>query len=70
MDYDVHDLTVVKTQDALGNRVNGAERLPRAAAAQMTDPNGNRVEVAFDALGLVAGTAVMGKTDRNSGRLC
>ena len=28
---------------------------------RMTDPNGNRAEVAFDTLGLVAGTAVMGK---------
>ena len=27
----------------------------------MTDPNGNRTEVAFDALGMVVGTAVMGK---------
>ena len=28
---------------------------------RVTDPNGNRAEVAFDTLGLVAGTAVMGK---------
>src|SRR5262249_14516044 len=31
-------------------------------AALLSDANGNRSEVAFDALGLVAGTAVMGKT--------
>ena len=27
----------------------------------VTDPNGNRTRVAFDALGMVVGTAVMGK---------
>ena len=37
--------------------------------AQVTDANGNRSEVAFDALGLVVGTAVMGKTDRGARRL-
>ena len=35
----------------------------------MTDPNGNRSEVAFDALGMVAGTAVMGKVERKARRL-
>ena len=29
----------------------------------MTDPNGNRTNVAFDALGLVTGTAVVGRND-------
>ena len=33
----------------------------------MTDPNGNRAEVAFDTLGLVAGTAVMGKATETKG---
>ena len=33
----------------------------------MTDPNGNRAEVAFDTLGLVAGTAVMGKMTETKG---
>ena len=35
----------------------------------MTDPNGNRSQVAFDALGLVVGTAVMGKTTETLGDL-
>ena len=62
VDYDSHGLLVVATQDALGNR-NGADvndyrvLQPR----RVSDPNGNRVEVAFDALGLVAGRAAMGK---------
>jgi hypothetical protein len=34
---------------------------------RVTDPNGNRAEVAFDTLGLVAGTAVMGKTTETKG---
>ena len=33
----------------------------------LTDPNGNRAETAFDALGLVAATAVMGKTTETQG---
>src|SRR5262249_4587535 len=35
--------------------------------ALLTDPNGNRSAVAFDGLGLVAGTAVMGKTSEKLG---
>jgi hypothetical protein len=35
--------------------------------AEVTDPNGNRAAVAFDVLGLVAGTAVMGKTSESLG---
>ncbi len=35
----------------------------------MTDPNGNRVEVAFDTLGMVVGTAVMGKASESKGDL-
>ena len=35
--------------------------------AQITDANGNRSAVAFDALGLVVGTAVMGKTSESLG---
>jgi RHS repeat-associated protein len=71
--YDTHDLLVLETRDALGNRVTAGERdaggnltsvgndyrvlQPRL----LTDPNRNRSAVAFDALGMVAGAAVMGK---------
>ena len=34
---------------------------------RLTDPNGNRSDVAFDALARVAGTAVMGKQGENVG---
>jgi RHS repeat-associated protein len=75
--YDVNDLLMVETRDALGNRVTVGERdaagnidpskpgndyrvlQPRL----VTDPNRNRTEVAFDTLGMVAGSAVKGKDD-------
>ena len=75
--YDAYDLLMLETRDALGNRVTVGERdvdptqpLVRRAhdyrvlqPALVTDPNRNRTEVAFDALGMVVGTAVMGKPD-------
>lgn len=73
--YDRYDLLVQETRDALGNLCSAGERDDSGAHAAagsgidyrvlqprlVTDPNGNRIAVAFDALGLVAGTAVMGK---------
>src|SRR5262249_9652619 len=58
--YDTHDLLLLETRDAIGNTVRAASDYRVLAPRVMTDPNGNRSEVAFDALGLVAGTAVMG----------
>jgi len=68
-----HNLLVIETRDALGNRVTVGERdttgnltipgndyrvlQPRL----MMDPNSNRAAVVFDTLGMVVGTAVMGK---------
>jgi len=60
--YDGYDLLVAETRDALGNRVVAEENDYRVLQPTLvTDPNGNRSGVRFDALGLVAGTAVMGK---------
>lgn len=77
--YDRHRLLVYETEDPLGNRVTVGEResddgthpasnghdyrvlLP----ALVMDPNRNRVAVTFDALGMVAGNAVMGKPEDN-----
>ncbi|MBO3752678.1 hypothetical protein J5X84_42075 [Streptosporangiaceae bacterium NEAU-GS5] len=75
--YDRYDLLVLETLDALGNRVTAGVRatdptLPLVSAANdyralqpvlVMDPNRNRVVIAFDALGAVAGTAVMGKPE-------
>lgn len=71
--YDAYDLLMGETRDALGNRVTVGER---DVAGDLTapgndyrvlqprlvmDPNRNRTAVAFDALGMVVGTTVMGK---------
>jgi RHS repeat-associated protein len=67
VDYDVHDLLVIKSEDALHNTVNAANDYRVLQPQLVTDPNGNRSEVAFDALGMVAGTAVMGKVGEHVG---
>ncbi|MFL5415520.1 MAG: SpvB/TcaC N-terminal domain-containing protein, partial [Myxococcales bacterium] len=61
VDYDTHDLLVVKTEDAVHNTVTALHDYRVLQSRQMTDPNGNRSEAAFDALGMVVGMAVMGK---------
>lgn len=60
--YDDHELMVVATTDPLGNSVATEVADYRVLQPQQVrDVNGNRAAAAFDALGLVAGTAVMGK---------
>jgi RHS repeat-associated protein len=71
--YDDYDLLPVETRDALGNLVTVGERSAVGVVTAggndyrvlqpwlVTDPNGNRSAVAFDTLGRVVGTAVMGK---------
>ena len=67
VDYDADDLLIVKTTDAVRTRVTATNDYRVLAPALMTDPNGNRAAAAFDVLGMVAGTAVMGKTTENLG---
>jgi RHS repeat-associated protein len=70
--YDEYQLIIVESRDALGNVVsvqtkdddgNTATRIDYRVLHPwwVTDSNGNRNAVVFDALGLVVGTAVMGK---------
>jgi hypothetical protein len=73
--YDLYDLLLLETRDPLGNRVTVGERLPNGnldpskpgndyrvlQPRLVMDPNRNRSAVRFDALGMVVGTAVMGK---------
>jgi RHS repeat-associated protein len=67
-DYEApHDLLVASTTDAAGNTTIASNDYRVLAPALLTDPNGNRAAVSFDALGMVAGTAVMGKTAENLG---
>jgi RHS repeat-associated protein len=78
VDYDTHDLLVLKTRDAVGNLVT-VETADDAGVVAVrndyrvlqpywvTDPNGSRTQVAFDALGLVVGIAVMGRPGEGLG---
>lgn len=76
--YDRYDLLVQETRDALGNRTTVGERDPDDPTrplvrggqdycvlqpALVMDPNRNRSAVVFDTLGLIVGTAVMGKPE-------
>jgi len=56
-----HNLLVVRSEDAVGNTVTVVNDYRVLQPSAMTDPNGNRTEVRFDALGMVVATAVMGK---------
>lgn len=67
MDYDAYSLLVKQTTDPLGNRTTAEHNYRLLQPFRTADPNGNRAEVAFDTLGLVAGTAVMGKVTETRG---
>jgi RHS repeat-associated protein len=60
--YDPYDLLVAGTTDPMGNGTAAANDYRVLQPFRITDSNGNRAEAAFDALGLVAGHAVLGKT--------
>lgn len=78
--YD-HDLLLLETRDALDNRVTAGERDAHGVITRRTldyrvlqpwlvcGPNRNGTAEAFDALGMVVGTAVMGKPEENLGDL-
>jgi RHS repeat-associated protein len=62
VDFDANDLLMVETRGALGNRVTVAANDYRVLQPRLvSDPNRNQTEVAFDTLGMVVATAVMGK---------
>ncbi|MHB0953991.1 MAG: SpvB/TcaC N-terminal domain-containing protein [Allorhizobium sp.] len=79
--YDDHDLLAIETRDAVGNRVTAGERRMDGTRDvskggndyrvlqpfRTMDPNRNRAEVAFDALGMVVATAVSGKPEQSLG---
>jgi RHS repeat-associated protein len=66
--YDIHDLLMLESRDALDNRVTVEANDYRVLQPRlMSDPNRNQTAVAFDILGMVAGTAVMGKNGENLG---
>jgi RHS repeat-associated protein len=59
--YDPYGLAVVAAQDALNNVIKAAIDYRVLQPYLMRDPNWNYSEVAFDALGLVVATAIMGQ---------
>jgi RHS repeat-associated protein len=62
VDFDANNLLMTETRDALGNRVTVGINDYRVLQPRLiSDPNRNRTEVAFDTLGMVVGTAAMGK---------
>jgi RHS repeat-associated protein len=66
---DAHDLLIAETRDALENRVSAVNDYRVLRPTLETDTNRNRSAVVFDALGLVVGTAVMGKASETLGDL-
>ena len=67
VNFDNYDLFPTYTQDPIGNAASATIDYRVLAPALITDANGNRSAAAFDALGYVVGTAVMGKTSENVG---
>ena len=73
--YDAYDLLLADTRDAVGNPVAAGQRdtsgtltttgndYRTLAVALTMDASRNRTAVAFDALGMVVGTAAMGKPE-------
>ena len=56
-----YSLLLVSTRDAAGNETFADHDYRVLQPKLVTDPNGNRTEARFDALGMLAGTAVRGK---------
>ncbi|MGO9507521.1 MAG: toxin TcdB middle/C-terminal domain-containing protein, partial [Mycobacterium sp.] len=65
--YDRYNLLPTAATDPVGNATAATIDYRVLQPVEVTDPNGNRAAVAFDALGLAAGTAVMGKTSESLG---
>jgi hypothetical protein len=65
--HDPYVLHVTETADSLGNRILATYDYRVLQPRRVTDPNGNRSEAAYDTLGLVAGSAVMGKVGEHAG---
>ncbi len=63
VEYDAHRLAPVFTRNAAGNETHAALDYRVLQPHRLTDPNGNRSEARFDALGMLAGTAIMGKAE-------
>lgn len=65
--FDAYRLAIVSVTDGVGNQRSFDYDYRVLAPFRATDPNGNRTELAFDTLGMVTGTALMGKTGEAAG---
>ncbi len=65
--YDAHDLAAVESRDPLENTLHSAIDYRVLSPYRLTDANENRSQIAFDALGMVVGTAIMGKKGDSQG---
>ena len=67
VDYDENILFPVVQRDALGNTASLIMDYRVLAPRMITNINGNRSAVAFDTLGMVCASAIMGKVSENLG---
>jgi RHS repeat-associated protein len=65
--YDAHDFVLSVTRDAAGNTMKAVTDYRVLAPKLVTDANRNRSAGAYDALGMLVGTAVMGKEGDGEG---
>lgn len=65
--YDGYVLFPITSRDPVGNIVSLVMDYRALKPATFTDPNGNRSAAAYDALGMLAGTAISGKPSDNIG---
>jgi len=65
--YDAYTLLVRETRDPVGNTTTTEIDYRLLSPWLLTDPNRNRSAVAFDALGMVVRTAIMGKYGASEG---
>jgi RHS repeat-associated protein len=56
-----YNMALVSTRDAVGDETTAEPDYRVLQPKIVTDPNGNRTEARFDALGMLAGTALRGK---------
>jgi RHS repeat-associated protein len=66
-EHDDYHLLMRENRAPLGNVIRAENNYRLLQPWQVTDLNGNRTRVGFDALGLVVATAVMGKEDEQIG---
>lgn len=62
-----YDLLTSLIRDAVGNEITASHDYRVLQAHLLIDANGNRSTAAFDALGMVVGTAIMGKENETVG---